>query len=45
MYKATNRLDEARPMMRRALKIFHDSLGHDHPNTITVKQNLEAMSP
>lgn len=33
LLQATNRLSEAEPMMRRALKLFEDSLGPDHPNT------------
>ena len=39
--KATNRLDEAEPLMRRAVEIFEDSLGAEHPSTVTVRGNLE----
>jgi len=41
--KATNRLSEAEQMYRRALKIFEDSLGPDHPDTITVRNNLQNL--
>ena len=40
----TNRLGEAEPMMRRALAIFQKSLGPDHPNTVTVRENF-AVAP
>ncbi len=30
-------------MMRRALAIFETSLGPDHPNTVTVRDNLAAL--
>jgi len=43
LYKATNRLKEAEPLIRRALKIFEDSLGPDHPSTQTVRKNLEIL--
>ena len=39
--QATNRLDKAEPLYRRALKIFEDSLGAEHPTTVTVRNNLE----
>ena len=29
--------------MRRALAIFEKSLGADHPNTVTVRENLAAL--
>ena len=29
--------------MRRALAIFEKSLGPDHPNTVTVRNNLAAL--
>jgi hypothetical protein len=41
--KATNRLSEAEPIMRRTLKIFEDSLGSDHPSTQTVRDNLKNL--
>jgi len=41
--KATNRLSEAEPMYRRALKIFEDSLGRDHPTTQTIRNNLQDL--
>ena len=43
LYKATNRLSEAEPLMERALSIFETSLGPDHPRTITVRRNLDVL--
>ena len=43
LYKDTNRLAEAEPLMVRALAILEDSLGPDHPNTVTVRENLGAI--
>jgi hypothetical protein len=43
LLKATNHLSEAEPMYRRALKIFEDSLGPDHPSTQTVRNNLKKL--
>ena len=43
LLQATNRLAEAEPLMRRAVKIFEDSLGTGHPNSITVRGNLEVL--
>jgi len=40
---ATNRLSEAEPLKKRALKIFEDSLGLDHPKTKTVRNNLRFL--
>jgi TIR domain-containing protein/NB-ARC domain-containing protein/tetratricopeptide repeat protein len=34
---------EAEPLMRRALRIFHKSLGLEHPNTQTALRNYIAM--
>lgn len=42
LLKATNRLEEAEPLMRRVLAIFEASLGTDHPNTRTVAETLAA---
>jgi len=35
--------DQAEPLMRRALKIFEDSLGRDHPNVATQLNNLALL--
>jgi thioredoxin-like negative regulator of GroEL len=43
LLKATNRSNEAEPLMRRALMIFEKSLGRDHPSTVTVRGNLAAL--
>ena len=43
LLQATNRLAEAEPLMRRALAIFETSLGPDHPNTVTARDNLAAL--
>ena len=36
----TNRPAEAELLMKRALKIFEESLGYDHPTTEIVRQNI-----
>jgi hypothetical protein len=41
--QATNRLAEAEPLMRRALAIFEQSLGPEHPNTGVLRGNLGAL--
>jgi len=43
LLKATNRLDEAEPLMRRALAIDEKSLGPDHPNVATRLNNLAQL--
>ncbi len=43
LLQATNRLAEAEPLMRRALEIFRDSLGDEHPNTKIVAENYERL--
>jgi tetratricopeptide (TPR) repeat protein len=40
LYKATNRLSEAEPLMIRVVEIFEKSLGKDHPNVATALNNL-----
>ncbi|MBC8472585.1 MAG: tetratricopeptide repeat protein [Planctomycetes bacterium] len=42
-FDARARFSEAEPLMRRALEIFEKSLGPDHPNTQTVRGNLESL--
>ncbi|NUQ41905.1 MAG: tetratricopeptide repeat protein [Calditrichaceae bacterium] len=34
---------EAEPLHRRALEICEKALGKDHPNTKTVRENLERL--
>jgi hypothetical protein len=43
LLKATNRLEEAEPLMRRAVDILERSLGPDHPWTRTGRTNLEIL--
>jgi hypothetical protein len=43
LLKATNRLAEAEPLMRRAVAIFETSLGAGHPNTQTVAVNYRRL--
>jgi len=43
LLQATNRLSEAEPLMRRALKILETSLGTEHPKTQIVRRNLELL--
>ena len=39
MLQATNRLAKAEPLMARGFAIFWKSLGLDHPNTQSVRDN------
>jgi Tetratricopeptide repeat len=39
----TDRLSEAEPLLRRAVGILESSLGPEHPNTATVRKNLESL--
>ncbi len=43
LLKATNRLDEAEGMYKRAVEIFEKSLGAEHPDTVTVRENLDGL--
>ncbi len=43
LLQATNRLDEAEPMMRRSLEIDETSYGKDHPNVATSLNNLATL--
>ena len=43
LYKTTNRLKEAEPLLKRALEILETSLGTDHPNTQIARKNLEII--
>ncbi len=43
LYYNTNRLPEAAAAMSDALSIFEERLGSTHPNTLTVRGNLEAI--
>jgi len=43
LLRATNRLGEAEPLVRRALAIFEASYGPDHPRTAATRKNLAAL--
>ena len=43
LYYTINRLPEAAATMSNVVSIFEDLLGPNHPNTITVRNNLEAI--
>ncbi len=43
LYKATNRLAEAEPLMKRALKIDEKSYGPEHPNVARDLNNLASL--
>jgi hypothetical protein len=43
LLRATNRLPEAEPLMRRALLILEASLPENHPSVETVRQNLKTL--
>jgi hypothetical protein len=41
--QALGDLAQARTLFERAIAIFRKSLGDDHPNTRTVRKNLEGL--
>lgn len=43
LLQATNRQSEAEPLFRRALEISEASLRPEHPNSITIRQNLNLL--
>jgi tetratricopeptide (TPR) repeat protein len=43
LLKATNRLSEAEPLMRRVMGIFEKSFGDNHPNVAPALNNLAAL--
>lgn len=43
LLQATDRSGEAQPLLRRALAIWHSSLGPDHPNTVMARENLDRL--
>jgi hypothetical protein len=43
LLKATNRLAEAEPLMRRVVEIFELSYGKDHPNVAIGLNNLALL--
>ena len=43
LYYSTNRLSEAATTMSSVVSIFEELLGPNHPNTITVKINRDAL--
>ena len=43
LLQATNRLEEAEPLMRRALEIDEQSYGADHPSVATGLNNLAQL--
>jgi tetratricopeptide (TPR) repeat protein len=43
LLKATDQLEEAEPLYRRALAIDEQSFGPDHPNVGTDLNNLAAL--
>jgi tetratricopeptide (TPR) repeat protein len=43
LFQATNRLAEAEPLMRRALKIDEDSFGQEHTNVARDLNNLALL--
>ena len=43
LLKATNRLEEAEPLMRRALEIDEQSYGSEHPDVATDLNNLALL--
>jgi tetratricopeptide (TPR) repeat protein len=43
LFKATNRLTEAEPLMRRVVQIMEASLGSNHPNVATALNNWATL--
>jgi len=42
--QALGDMEGAKKMYERALSIFTEYLGEDHPNTVTVQNNLDSLS-
>lgn len=42
-YKNQGRYAEAEPLYQQALDIAKQVLGENHPNTITIRQNLASI--
>ena len=43
LYKSQGRYDQAEPLLLQALNICERRLRVDHPDTVTVRKNLEAL--
>ena len=43
LLQATNRPTEAEPLLHRALSILVNRLGNDHPNSVVVRNNHQAL--
>ena len=43
LYKSQGRYSEAEPLYIEALAIAQQRLGANHPNTITIRENLEDL--
>jgi len=41
LYELQEKDNEAEPLYLEALAIFEQSLGIDHPNTVTVRENYQ----
>jgi tetratricopeptide (TPR) repeat protein len=41
LYYSQGKYSEAEPLYQEALAIFEQSLGIDHPNTVTVRENYQ----
>ena len=42
-YQATNRLEEAEPLLKEAARILENSLGSGHPRTVGAKNHLQLL--
>ena len=43
LYRSTNRREEARPLMKRALEILVRRLGKEHPLSAGIQRNLNNL--
>ncbi|KAB8318275.1 tetratricopeptide repeat protein, partial [Tolypothrix campylonemoides VB511288] len=43
LYSSQGRYTEAEPLLLKALEIAERSLGDNHPNTITFRENLKYL--
>ena len=43
LYHAQGRYAEAEPLLKRALAIVEETLGPQHPNTVTMRENYETL--
>ncbi|MFM7354961.1 MAG: tetratricopeptide repeat protein [Microcystis aeruginosa] len=43
LYRSQGRYTEAEPLLLEAINIATQVLGENHPNTVTIRENLQIM--